>query len=348
MAQRVSAEPQELCSYSDFAVEADNQLQREGSQLAGILESFERKCSESDMRVAASQPGSALGEYGRQSLLIDEQVGEVGRRFARADGQRMGASAEFSLWKDDAQQVPLSAVVHRTTAVTGFMSVIGSVVWLTKRIVEFFLNRGLPDGIGGSTHDCAGPEKPLARTAATTAEKVLALDAETDMYRRSSEVAGIQSNCTWYAAQAVKTASNGKVDIGSTLSLGDAGKWAEHARAAADEQHPDHKRYEQYKNLISGVDKKPTVGSVYCAGGHVAFVEDVELIEEDGQQYWEVVLSEENYYYSSKGVFAGSAAVEVPGHPEVKRWRRTKRFVITDGQVASDQGEFVHLNYGGS
>ena len=70
---------------------------------------------------------------------------------------------------------------------------------------------------------------------------------------------GVQSDCTWYAAQAVHEASNGKVEI---ANLGNATQWVENA-----------------ENQGYLVDNIPEAGSViHFDFGHVGFIEKVENI----------------------------------------------------------------------
>jgi len=98
--QRVSAEPQELNKYANFATEIDIQLQREGRHLAAAMQSFSRRCREDGFGVVADFLGNALGNYGSNTLSGDAQVGETGRRFARADAQQ-SVAGKVSAWFSD-------------------------------------------------------------------------------------------------------------------------------------------------------------------------------------------------------------------------------------------------------
>lgn len=158
------------------------------------------------------------------------------------------------------------------------------------------------------------------------------------------------SNCTWYAAAAVKEASGGRIDLNSgsafTSALGDASSWDESARAAINPDDPKHDTYKQYQDCISAVDKQPEPGSVYCKDNHVMFVEDARLVEIDGKKQWQVTISEENW---SGSHYKGAERVEVPDHPEVLRWRRDILLPVDsdDPQAAQTGGEFIHFNYEG-
>lgn len=347
MVHTASAEPQELYIYSNFAVGADDKLQHQGEKLQSVLGHFQSKCREADLRVSAQDSGRALSQYGEACRPFDAFVGEVGRRFARADGLQ-------SVLGTSVYAVVGSGVL---TAAMGIFPALflAPPLWLLTMLSRTTWLGGLgspaASEVGSSSGSASFSELLTEEWRTTTvnlgigAEAVPTSDEDIVMYKHNSETPGVNSNCTWYAAAAVKTASGGKINIGSTLSLGNAGQWARNALAAITETDPLHDQYKQYSNVISGVDRVPNAGSVYCAGGHVAYVEEAKLVEKDGKQSLEVVLSEENYYYRSLGSFMGSEPVEVPGDTSVKRWRRTKIFSVVDGQVGEDQGLFIHFAY---
>ena len=90
----------------------------------------------------------------------------------------------------------------------------------------------------------------------------------------------------------------------------------------------------------------PKAGSIYEQGDHVMFVEEVNIIEEGGKNYWEIKISEENNYHAD-GHFAGAEEVEVEGAPDVYRWERTIKLEVDphDPAKAVTDGEFIHFNY---
>lgn len=180
-----------------------------------------------------------------------------------------------------------------------------------------------------------------------TAERVPAYDPmEEGYWERYYRKGAFTSNCTWYAAAAVKNASNGRIDLnrGSSIHpvdtqlLGNGGEWASNARKILNSKSPDKESY------ISSVDKLPKPGSVYCKDNHVMFVEDAKLVEIDGKKQWQVTISEENW---SGNHYKGAERVEVPDHPEVRRWRRDIFLPVdpNDPQGALADGEFIHFNY---
>lgn len=348
MSHTCSAEPERLFSYASYATTLDGQLEAQGRRLSGIVQTFERGCRESGLRLSTGTAGEGLASYAKDNLLGDQKVREVGLSFARADAQHM-ASPSASTWRNEGTQLS-TRTWKRAAVVASFVLFPGvaTAVWLIPKIYGFLRSIGQDTGIPrlGVEQPAPTPEPQKVVSAPTVkAENIPASDSAIRAYEHQSQAAGVLSNCTWYAAAAVRAASEGKINVGS-YSLGDASRWAVSARAAIDETHKEHNTYKRYQDAISSVDRMPSVSSVYCSGDHVAFVEEVRYLKKDGKQLAEVVISEENYYVTQ--VFSGSKPVDIPDHPEVKRWRRTKQFEIVDGQIPSGQGEFIHLNYDGS
>ena len=166
---------------------------------------------------------------------------------------------------------------------------------------------------------------------------------------------GNGSKCTWYVAAALLQASKGKIDLNSgvrgegenkrvnfTNALGNGSEWTGRARAAVGEEDSVYKQYAPY---ISGVDRRPAVGSVFTKGNHVAWVESTEIVHDGEKEYWNIVVSEENY---GGGHFPEAESIDVPGHPQVLRWRRSIEVGNdpNDSQaVSDDEIEFIHFNY---
>src|SRR5205085_592228 len=101
-------------------------------------------------------------------------------------------------------------------------------------------------------------------------------DYKDDRYDRTGYSRSTVSDCTWYAAEAVKLASEGRIDLNSRNSgfgnWGNAGGWASGATAFA-RNNPG--------GLITGVDKIPHPGDIMESSDHVAFVEKVRPVQDD-------------------------------------------------------------------
>ena len=148
--------------------------------------------------------------------------------------------------------------------------------------------------------------------------------------------AGLDSNCTWYGAAAVKARTGQQLP-----KWGDAGQWTAKATNYA-KDNPG--------GLVSGVDAIPEAGSVLCdkdSGpvGHVMYVESVHL-SSDGKK-WEVTVSEENYYGGSIGTGKRISLTD-PSGGDVGRWRRTISLDIDPGSnppaVKDSSLQFIHIN----
>lgn len=154
-----------------------------------------------------------------------------------------------------------------------------------------------------------------------SAEKVPGKDPAIDAIKigRASDVAGINSNCTWYAAAAVKY-------------------WCEQLGLSTDGM-PASQQYGAPSGWIKNardngfrVDDNPEPGSLIVfewtgGGSHVGFVENVEIDDTSALITW----SEEHYYIStvgSKGVSWGGHATPVPAEisdSSIYRWTQTIR-----------------------
>ena len=137
---------------------------------------------------------------------------------------------------------------------------------------------------------------------------------------------GVQSNCTWYAAQAVLAASNGNIKI---ENFGAAKNWLKNAETYL-KNNPD--------GNISGIDTNPQAGDImYLSSGHVAFVEKVETI--NGKTF--VTWSEENAS-GTVGNYSNKEQVVIDGKP-ILRWRITRE--ISQEYIADKGIKFIHINY---
>lgn len=134
---------------------------------------------------------------------------------------------------------------------------------------------------------------------------------------------GVQSNCTWFAAQAVSEASGGDVSLSE---WGPATKWLDNAQNYLS-QNPD--------GYIKSIDRSPAIGDVMQLDiGHVAFVENVEIT--NGKTY--ITWVEEN----ATGVcdWGNNEQIKVDGNP-ILRWRVTREL---DAMTGYDP-HFIHINY---
>jgi hypothetical protein len=131
------------------------------------------------------------------------------------------------------------------------------------------------------------------------------------------------SDCTWYAAEAVKYASNDTIDL-PNAGWGGANNWVTAAKSS---------------NLVETVDAIPRAGSVYANNGHVAFIEEVIWKEEGGIKEWEIVVSEENAEVGGPPIKDGTPVEDIVGDENnlVKRYTRV---------ISQESGaQFIHFTY---
>ncbi len=155
-------------------------------------------------------------------------------------------------------------------------------------------------------------------------------------YRRAT-----LSDCTWYAAEAVKLASNGRIDLNDRKvpfgEWGNAGRWASRAEnwGRANPGGP-----------IIGVDKIPRPGDIVEWNSHLAFVEQVRGLRDEGGNLvrYHLTLSEENATGQSR---PNSQPLKLPDDPQnlIRRWRSTLDVEIKNGQEAANTMRFIHFNY---
>ena len=156
------------------------------------------------------------------------------------------------------------------------------------------------------------------------AEKVPTDDKENTSYGRGN--GKTKSNCTWYAAEAVKTYTNGEV---LPSKWGNANEWIDSAKNSPD---------------VSEVNSIPSEGSVvvwnYEPYGHVGFVEKVEY--SDGKVI--ITWSEENYG-GEQPYWENSKSEIITDDNDVKRWRITTEYPVnSDGEITSSKIEgFIHF-----
>jgi hypothetical protein len=169
------------------------------------------------------------------------------------------------------------------------------------------------------------------------------------LYTRFDDSGG-KSNCTWYAAAAVEMAYGIPLNSGIrrksgtfSRSLGNGGQWAEHAE---DAMNNPNSKYKEYRPYIKAVNRIPEPGSVYSIGSqnHVAFVENVSMIENNGKRQIVITISEENYLHKGSQTFSGSTRIILLNNPDVYRWRRDLHFDIDPhtGEALTD-GKFIHF-----
>ncbi len=359
MTETISAEPEKLYQYADRAMQLDAELTGESNRLVGMLGAFAATCFEPES-VATGGIGEYLCSHAENLQSMEQWVRAIGRQFELAD--------QLIFIIDDGG-------IDYWIGGGWFGGEIGSIL-VGILVPPDWLIRKLRLPRNEDVFDLEPPitELPVRRpniSLRTKGEDVPGDDGrrtlkEVPNPKEKKDVALYyrggkgRSNCTWYAAAAIKQASNGKIDLNSgkygdqgsfTRSLGNAGEWATNARAAIDPNDPNHEKFKQYQDSITAVDNKPTVGSVYCLpvgdelpSGHVMFVEDVKEVEVGGKKQWQVVVSEENW---GGGHFKGAEPVTVPGSPDVGRWRRTITLDAdpNDPAAASTNGSFIHFNY---
>ena len=138
-------------------------------------------------------------------------------------------------------------------------------------------------------------------------------------------------NCTWYAAEAMKYASDGKIDITQTPfpGWGNASNWPSAANTYLSEN-PN--------GIVNAINHVPEAGSIaFLPPNHVAFVESAELTP-DGN--WQIVFSEENASGSYNTYSGEQGATQVINNPgSSTRWRHT----VIWGEIKNTQ--FIHFNY---
>lgn len=166
-------------------------------------------------------------------------------------------------------------------------------------------------------------------------------DYQNNIYDRFGYKASTISDCTWYAAEAVKLASGGQIDLNEHNSgfgnWGNAGEWATAAATFA-QNNPN--------GSVSGVDKIPWPGDVMEWPGHVAFVEKVRDIRDEGGNLsrYDVTISEE----MATGVGRIGSTFVKPDEDQmglVKRWRTTLELEVTSNSEVAANVKFIHFDY---
>jgi surface antigen len=175
------------------------------------------------------------------------------------------------------------------------------------------------------------------------AEDVPAFDPEIDeSYHRNPGDTFINSNCTWYAAAAVKTASDGKI---VPSKWGNAYEWHNNAIG---------------KPGVKSINKFPQAGSVLefdlgkCTNkktgekfpcGHVVFIESVEFI---GDKKVKLTWSEEHANLYESG-WPNAELVKPLEEESVYRHRVYQEFTLNSkGEINNYQGKpiyFIHFDY---
>jgi surface antigen len=134
---------------------------------------------------------------------------------------------------------------------------------------------------------------------------------------------GVQSDCTWFAAQAVSTASDGKFKVSN---WGPATNWISSAKDYLG-KNPD--------GFVNSIDTSPAPGDIMQLNiGHVAFVENVETINGKTIITW----VEENASGDCK--WSGAEQIKVDNNA-ILRWRITREV----DQMSKYNPQFIHINY---
>jgi len=87
-----SANPESLERYAAMGEHLDQELDSHCNPLTARLEHFEATCTEPEFRTSASGLGATLRGYARDLFPFDDWVRQIARRFAWADGLRLGGS----------------------------------------------------------------------------------------------------------------------------------------------------------------------------------------------------------------------------------------------------------------
>lgn len=339
-----SAEPEKLFRYSDVGLALNSEVKSELARLRGSLAHFESVCREPGFRLGVMHHADSLGSYSSECETVDSWVRCVGAGFQAADSGGFGAILlQVARWQP--WHVPVAAAAWLAS------SIFPSPSWLNDAVKDFL-------GVGVQGEQAPAPSLPPTAEGRARAEDVPAGIGEDGLYSRNGyeDRHGVSptSNCTWYAAAAVKQASGGKIDLNDIESdwrhyppmeggygLGPATEWAARAK---------HYAVINPNGLILGVDQSPRVGDVYWSNtGHVAYVEEVRLLQ-DGKT-WEVVVSEENALNSGAPISASSVRVTVTDDANgvVKRYRRTIPLEVEPGsqppKIKDDAVQFIHFRY---
>jgi len=160
-----------------------------------------------------------------------------------------------------------------------------------------------------------------------------------------------KSDCTWYAAEAVKYASGGKIDLNNNLkevngkpnpyessvwNWGPALTWATSAGKIVDKT----------SGPVTGVDGNPQAGDViHFDNGHVAFVENVEKVYDGNSSLkeYKITISEESADGNPPGHGTSDSedlSKKIDPNGKAKRWRRTLPY--KDGTTNI---QFIHFKY---
>ncbi len=170
--------------------------------------------------------------------------------------------------------------------------------------------------------------------------KTVISDGPNNGYKRHGFDGVTDSDCTWYAAEAVTKASEGKVDF-STTHWGNAYDWAKNAK-------------KDIPNKVKGVDQIPQSGDIIVIDGinekgerigHVAFVENV-VVNSDGT--YTLTISEESADASTTNKVPPAWGLEKNqrdfGNDDRNlRWRKT--FDLDMTKTGKSKVSFIHPNY---
>ena len=227
--------------------------------------------------------------------------------------------------------------------IQGLKNNFGILSWLQLLILKLLLNRITGDSISfvpGVNQNY--PQGDILSTGLISSNigkpqlsddffKTVISDGPDTNYWRHGFDGKTDSDCTWYAAEAVKKASDGKVDITKTTWRAGA-YWAENAK-------------NDNSGLVQGVDQIPQAGDVMNikAGdsGHVAFVEKVVSINPDGS--YTLIISEESANGKIPNWAIEKNVSDVSTDSRNLRWRKT--ITINPEEKSSTKVNFIHFDY---
>ena len=346
----ISAQPEKLIAYGNRAVNIDEMLISEGRSVLARLSAFEAKCTEPGFSMPVAHLATQLADYGQRCLPGDEKVRQTGLGFLRADSMAVGAApAQYAAVAGATAQMFLPASIQPALFLASLLSApswlrtqIARLPWLSARETAHSQVASVSPthatSAGNATASASLAPQPLEvkyiRRAIRGEEVPLSVEDFGMMNPMTRGDGKTDSNCTWFAATALYTAtginlhaledpaSAGKSEKKQRYPLGDAHEWRGKARNALND--PSH----ALAPFVDAVNKTPKVGAVMVyqptspsPRGHVAWVEAVERLPAEGKlaERWKITVIEEHYGGENKWAHV----IEDLSQGNVKRWRRT-------------------------
>lgn len=376
---RIRVTPEELFRASQRFAEIAGRVNDVAGDLSAILNELNPGDYEGQFYSAvAGRIGQAQGIVGSIASKLathSQALSSRGRAFQTADEaaiskvsyvgsqirQWTGSQSIFARWADFAK-LPLYSIATWL----GLGRLVGSTRTASTPIVELIDPKRLkispPTSI--RTYSSSLPSDFAVRVPADGGAGDKPISPSINKYReafgtgrfyRFGSDLQTKRDCTWYAAAATKTASNGEIDLNSIEKtdkygigkLGNAGEWPGKVSQYWGQHKDDPNR------IFDGPpDKYPKERSLLVKGDHVAFIEAVDQIKiidpitRKERMEWKVTVSEENYDGGAVG--ANPTPIKLEGHPEVERWRSEYKFQWkspTDSSVADENVQFIHPRY---